>query len=225
MIYLSRFLRDAYYENAGGEAKRSIVAYAGLEPDVLALARRENHGLASRTPGKIVCVSAMAPHKGTDVLLRAFSDMRKTVQDASLDLIGPWPDATYEVAMRSLCSSLGLDDYVRFHGYMKRDDMLQACARARVFSLMSRCESFGIPGLEAQAMGTPVVCSNCCAMPEVCGRGGLYPAQADVSGTAKALGLLLSDDGEWRRYSMAAGKNAAQFTFERTARPIMEIFE
>ena len=88
---------------------------------------------------------------------------------------------------------------------------------------MSWCESFGIPAVEAQCFGTPVVSSNCCAIPEVCGTGGIYPAPGDSDGTATALARLLTDAGEWRRISQAASANAAKYTYDLTARPLLRV--
>jgi glycosyltransferase involved in cell wall biosynthesis len=90
---------------------------------------------------------------------------------------------------------------------------------------MSRCESFGIPAVEAQAFGTPVVGSNVCAMPEVCGDGGVFGAPEDVPATANLLQRLLTDSADWQDFSDAARRNAAKYQWSECSRPLLSLFE
>lgn len=225
LVYLSRFLRAAYVANAGAEERDYVIAPAGLHDDILAASRDES-ARCRHEPNRIVCVSAMAPHKGIETVLDAFARLHvKGVASAELHLVGGWPNPGYEAAMRQRVTALGLETSVRFHGFVPREALLEHYARASVFCLMSRCESFGIPAVEAQCFGTPVVSSDCCAIPEVCGAGGIYPAPGDAEGTAAALARLLTDPAAWTRCSAAARANALQYTYEQTARPLLRIFE
>ena len=90
---------------------------------------------------------------------------------------------------------------------------------------MSQCESFGIPSAEAQAFGTPVVTSNCCAMPEVCGEGGMYAPPGDVEQVADALQQLLTDRGLWDRTSIAARENSRRFVWDEQAGVLFSLLE
>src|SRR5205814_9497520 len=105
----------------------------------------------------------------------------------------------------------GLRSAVTVTGYLSRADLHHLYGQSRVFALMSRTESFGIPAAEAQAFGTPVVSSATGAIREVCGEGGLYPPVGDVGATADAIGSLLADDRQWRKVSEAARANARRF--------------
>lgn len=205
MLYLSGYLRDAYHAAAGQSARRYAVVYAPVADDVWATPA------VARQPGRVVCVSAMAPHKGAETLVRALGPLLAGGMAVTLDLIGPWPAPAYRTDIEALINTLGLGTRVRILGYRSRRELLAACAGARVFALLSRCESFGIPGLEAQALGTPVVCSDVGGMPEIYGAGAVVVPPDVPSAAATALGALLGDDAHWAARAAAARANAERF--------------
>jgi len=224
MLYLSEFMRQAYRKNAGTSEQASEVVYTGL--DDLLFERAEILRSVKRNRWQILSVSAMAPHKGVETLLRAVDKLVHEYKlPVELLLVGAWPDAGYEEQMHALTTSLGLDGIVSFKGHASVEDLHRHYAEARVFCLMSWCESFGIPAVEAQAFGTPVVSSDCCAIPEVCGEGGVFPAPGDVDATAGALAGLLSDEASWQQLSEAARSNAGRFHWQRCTRPLMQMFD
>jgi glycosyltransferase involved in cell wall biosynthesis len=89
---------------------------------------------------------------------------------------------------------------------------------------MSWCESFGIPAVEAQAFSTPVVSSNCCAIPEICGDGGIYPDPGDLHSVADSLAELLNNKVKWDQLSEAARDNASKFRWDICSRPLLDVF-
>lgn len=221
MVFNSEFMRDAYRANAGFRERRSFVAPQGLDRATWDAAERLD-GVA-RDPLRVVSVSQMAPHKGAEVLVEALRRVREEHGvPATLSLVGSWPDPRYESRVRRLVARLGLDDVVDFRGFVDRDELHRAYASARVFGLLSRCESFGIPAVEAQAFGTPVVTSDCCAVPEVCGEGGAFCAPTDAGSAAAAIAGLLTDEARWEEASRAARRNAERYRWEGCSEPFVE---
>lgn len=221
LVFNSRYMQAAYRANAGFEEKRGLVVHQAA--DAATRARAAGPPDLPRQPGQILCVSVMAPHKNAEALVRAFRTVRAAHPDARLVFAGSWPAAAYERRIRALVEELGLRAAVEFAGFVSRERLERLYAESRVFCLMSRCESFGIPAVEAQLFGTPVVSSAVCAIPEICGAGGIFLEPDDVSGLAAALRRLLEDDAEWRRLSAAARENAARFSWAACARPLVEL--
>jgi glycosyltransferase involved in cell wall biosynthesis len=225
MFFNSEYMRAAYRENACCPLNDSEVVYQALDDATHDLAK-EMRALQERKSLQIVSVSAMAPHKGVETLVNALATVR---QDhglpAELVLVGAWPDAAYAKKIRSLVQNLGLESGVTIKGHVSRQELNQLYAESKVFALMSHCESFGIPAVEAQVFGTPVVSSNCCAIPEVCGEGGFFPQPGDAEGTAARIAQLLSDDEDWTRLSDQAITNASRFRWDLCSRPLLRMFE
>lgn len=222
MIFNSRYMQEAYRTNAGFEEKRGLVVHQAADDAVRG--RAADLSDVPRQRDQILSVSAMAPHKNAGTLVRAFAIVRSSYPSARLVLAGAWPDAGYERNIRALVASLGIAHAVEFTGHVSREQLDHYYAESRVFCLMSRCESFGIPAIEAQLFGTPVVTSTVCAMPEISGAGGLYCDPDDIAGIAAALCTLLTDDKEWRRLSDLARLNAARFEWSRCSQPLVDLF-
>jgi glycosyltransferase involved in cell wall biosynthesis len=214
-LFLSQYLRDAYRDNAGRKERASEIVYPGIDDDIFERAARRAPEL--RRSDQVVCASMMAAHKGVETVVEAIAQLRNRGVRVRLLLAGPWPDPWYAQRIDKLIAALRLADSVTITGRLPRADLHRTYRESRVFALMSRAESFGIPAAEAQAFGTPVVSSATCAIPEVCGAGGLYPAVGDVGATADAIGSLLNDRSLWKRTSEAARDNARRFEWSRCA--------
>ena len=222
MVFNSRYMQAAYRANAGFAEKRGRVVYQAA--DDASRAEAAAGAQVQRQPGQILSVSVMAPHKNAEALVRAFRAVRATCAEARLVLAGSWPDAAYERRIRALVAALDLREAVEFTGFVSRERLARLYAESRVFCLMSRCESFGIPAIEAQLFGTPVVSSSVGAIPEICGEGGFFREPDDIAGIAAALQTLLADEAEWRKRSELARSNAARFAWSVCSQPLVDLF-
>jgi glycosyltransferase involved in cell wall biosynthesis len=63
---------------------------------------------------------------------------------------------------------------VRMLGFVTDDDLAALYQNALCFAFPSLTEGFGLPALEALALGCPVIASNAASLPEVCGDAALY---------------------------------------------------
>lgn len=222
LIFNSRFMQQAYRENAGRPERIGAVIYQSPGDETLAHAAA--WGKIERKPGQIACASAMGPHKNVETVIRAFHHLRTQGHEpASLVLAGGWPDAAYERQIRGMVKTLGLENQVRFAGFVPRMELNRYLAESQVFCLMSRCESFGIPAIEAQCFGTPVISSNVCAVPEICGDGGWFYDPDDWSGVAEGMARLLGDPATWQQVSDAAYRNASRYSWSQCSPPLVEI--
>jgi glycosyltransferase involved in cell wall biosynthesis len=224
MIYISGHLRDLYRRgNQGVPETRSEIAWVGLNEDTFEAARQLS-GI-EREPYSIVSVSAMASWKGAETLITAVKLLRDRQIPATLKLVGPWPDSLYEHRIRQQIEQLSLENTVSILGKVSNDDLHRLYATSEVFSLMSSCESFGIPAAEAMAFGTPIVSTDCCAIAEICEPAGTFGPVGDPQWTANALAEVLTNDTRWSAFSAAAVQRAAMLTWENCAKPLLKLPE
>ena len=119
----------------------------------------------------------------------------------------------------------GLEERVVRLGYLSDDDLVSLYSIADCYLYPSIYEGFGLPILEAQACGTPVVCADATDLPEVAGRGALLVDPASVDAWTQALARVLDDDTLRRTLITEGHANEARFTWERTARQTLASLE
>lgn len=85
-------------------------------------------------------------------------------------------------------------------------------------------EGFGLPPLEAQALGVPTVTSAVSSMPEVCGEAAAYCDPEDEDSIHDAVRSVLDDAALRRRLSEGGLENAKRFTWERAARATLAAY-
>lgn len=113
----------------------------------------------------ILYVSRMSFRKGPHVLLNAFQNIAREKEDVTLVMVGSGEMLPF---LKAQAKFLGIEDHVRFMGYVPDGLLPKLYASADVFVLSSTtAEAFGIVVLEAMASGIPVVTTTVGGIPEV----------------------------------------------------------
>jgi glycosyltransferase involved in cell wall biosynthesis len=106
------------------------------------------------------------------------------------------------------------------------EDELDALHRgADVFAYPSLYEGFGLPVLDAMARGVPVLTSNTSALLELTGKAAMRMSPGSTGAIASALESLLTDEPLKARLSDAGRERAQGYSWERTARETLEVYE
>ena len=191
--WTSKYLEDLICGRHGVRPKKSIVFYNGVPESWVARAEGELPSWDDR-PLKLVTVSNVWPYKQQWMVIEAVARLRKTpgLEGLEYHILGAGPD-DYLQELRDKATKLGVGDAVHVEGRVSDQRVEEALVEARAMPLMSLCESFGIPTIEAMASGTPVVVADCCALPEVCGDAALATPPEDVASLAETLGRVLTD--------------------------------
>ena len=102
--------------------------------------------------------------KGVDILVRAFANVIKKLDDVRLVVVGP--DDGYLGELETLIKALKMENNVLIAGPLYGRDKLEAYVDADVYVLPSRYEIFGMTVLESVACGTPVILTGNCGIAE-----------------------------------------------------------
>ncbi len=116
---------------------------------------------------------------------------------------------------------------VTFTGFVSEQDKYRIYQEARVVVQPSMKEGWGLTTIEAQSLGTPVVCADAPGLREAVVNGStgyLYP-YGNIEALAERILVLLEDNITWKRFSRAAAKWAETFSWEGSARKLENILE
>lgn len=163
----------------------------------------------------------VSPRKNLRGLLEAFARI-KDHTPADLAITGglSWNDR-----WSTWVKDLGLGDRVRRLGYVERQDMPALYAACLAFVFPSFFEGFGLPVLEAQAVGAPVICSSAASLPEVAGDSALMVDPADTDGLARTMARVAAEPDLRADLVSRGHANEARFNWRDTAEKTLEAFE
>jgi glycosyltransferase involved in cell wall biosynthesis len=145
-----------------------------------------------------LCVSALTPYKNFDRLIEAFADfVQHDDSGHRLVIVGRAQFPSYQTDLEVLAGRLGVRNRVEFRGFVSYAELAALYRATSGFFLLSTCESFGFPILEAMSCGAPVVVSDLSTLPEIAASAG---ATVDPSDTRRISSLMhrLATSVEWR---------------------------
>ena len=158
---------------------------------------------------KFLAVGYLIERKGFDLILKSFSQFAHRAsliansekQNAKcemlkkkfeLRIVGVGPE---ESALKKLAVELGIQDKVKFVGFVENIDLHNEYENAHVYLNMSKDEGFATTALEACAAGLPIISSKVGGFSEVIeeGRNGYLVDQGDYEAMAEKIALLTND--------------------------------
>ena len=158
------------------------------------------------------------PHKNHEFVLRMLGSSWK---DPSLKLVMAGGIGLGEARVNEVVSELGLGDRALRLGRVDAADRDGLIKMSVALVFPSMYEGFGAPALEAMALGTPVIASNCASLPEVIGDGGLV-VPLEEAAWASALTEVHARRDELVRRGHA---RAALFTAANSAQDLCRAYE
>lgn len=164
-------------------------------------------------PGQFICfIATLEPRKNLDRLIEAFEQLN---YEGSLVIIGKlgWK---YDKVLERIQTSPKAKKIV-YLGYIPESDKPYIIKLSNVFAWPSLYEGFGLPVLEAMAVGVPVLTSNVTSLPEVVGDSALTVNPYQVADIKNGLQQLLDQPNLREQFIKKGLDRAKQFTWDHTA--------
>jgi glycosyltransferase involved in cell wall biosynthesis len=220
IITVSKQTADDCIHFLGADARKIEMGYQSCDPIFWSFNKEINISQKYDLPEKFILnIGTMEARKN---LLNVVKAMKCIDEDISLVAIGRRTSYTTQVEEfikeNNLAHRIRLMHKVPFH------DFPALYAAASVFVYPSVFEGFGIPVLEALAVGTPVATSNISSMPEVGGEAALYFDPFHVEDMADKMNMLLHDKTVVAMLNENRTKQLEKFSIENIAAKVNEIY-
>ncbi|MGE5327825.1 MAG: glycosyltransferase family 4 protein [Thiobacillus sp.] len=171
----------------------------------------------SKRTKNIVYMGSFMPYKNVELLIKGMDLLPK---DFILNLLSKIPINRRQELERIIPK----DAWVVFHNGVSDEKYINMLNEAYCLASASKEEGFGLPIIEAQILGTPVVCSDMTIFHEVAGDGALYFDYNDPKEYAKQIEKL--SDEKFRKELVKKGiANADKFTWKNSAAKLYSILE
>jgi alpha-1,3-rhamnosyl/mannosyltransferase len=217
----SNYVREGIERSFGIDRSRTAVIRHGLEPAIGAHKTSEAQLRARFNLGssRVLLIPAIThPHKNHEFLLRLLANEWSN-EDVKLVMVGG--EGLAESRIQSLIAELQIAHKVVRSGRVNAADRDGLIAMAEALVFPSKYEGFGAPVLEAMALGTPVISSDCASLPEVIGDGGLV-LPLNPAAWAGALESVRSQRASLVQHGL---RRAEDFTSAKSAQDLVVAYE
>ena len=196
-------------------AQRSFVAPNGHEH---VLRWTPGHSPATQraaSPETIVLIGSAAPHKNVDLILNMAD--RLAENGFRIAIVGMSDSRVFRSGLSPTQAQ-----HVHWLGRISDSELAALLGDSLCLAFPSLTEGFGLPALEAMAIGCPVVVSDRASLPEVCGDAALFAPPDDPEAWFARFTELRSSLALQLRMVARGKERALKYSWRETAMRYLE---
>ena len=177
----------------------------------------------------LLYAGSIRPQKNIPRLIEAFAVAKSALENhpkyRELRLIVIGDEISRHPDVRRAVIHSRVEHCVRFLGFIPLETLRVFHELATAFVFPSLYEGFGLPPLEAMASGTPVIASAVSSLPEVVGGAAMLVNPENVFDIARGITEVLLDDALREELVIKGRRQAARFSWARTAAEVLRLYE
>lgn len=164
-------------------------------------------------------VSRLEERKNVANIVRAFEILKEQYKIPHKLLLGGKPGFGYE-KIKNVIENVNSRKYIVELGYVSEEEKWNLLKHADIFLFPTFYEGFGLPAIEAQSVGTPVVTSNNSSIREVANGSALLVDPNNAEEIADATYKILSDEKTKQDLVQKGLENVKRFDWSKCASQI-----
>jgi glycosyltransferase involved in cell wall biosynthesis len=219
IITVSQASQQKIIEKFGFTPDKVRIIHHGVRPQLLDSYIENGSPILDRLgiqPGYVLSVGSIEPRKNLPVVIKALAKLRAEGVERRLLIAGRPAWGTAELT--NAISEANVADLVVVAGHVTDGELGHLYRNAAFVVQASVHEGFGLPILEAVALGCPVIASAIPAHIEVLGDAGTFFPPSDPNALAAAMGDFLRDTEASAAMKERGLRRARAFSWEQAAR-------
>ena len=220
----SRWWKERLTEKYGVKRKKIIVTYEGAnEFKDLSFDKNKAAVLLKELKVKspyLIYVGNLYPHKNVERLVEAVGKLN-TEFNLQLVIVSS-RNIFFDRFKKKMAK---YSDFVNLIGFQENEELFYLYRQAEALVFPSLLEGFGLPGLEAMAVGTSVIASDNSCLPEIYGRAAIYFDPLEVENITLKIKELLRDKKKRKELTEEGEKQLKKYNWAKTARKTLLGYE
>jgi len=212
----SQFVKGQLVSGWNVDSDKIVVTPEAVDDKIFSIKRKVKRGVPSPY---IFYLGNAHPHKNVEGLIKAYLLLKK--KNPNLNLVLSGQDHYFWERVKIENQQPG----IIYTGYVTDEEAIALLKSADVYVQPSFEEGFGLPLLEAFAVGTPVVSSNAGSLPEVGGEASLYFNPYSVDDMADIIAKVLGSEDLQKNLTRKGLERVKQFSWEKLAKQTLQIYE
>lgn len=227
IVAVSQFTKNELIKTYHLPAQKISIIYNGVStpPKISATTIQKVKQKFKINSPYFLAVGTLKPNKNYPFLIEAFSIFLKNYSSKTLSyqlVIAGKKGWLYD-EIEIILKKLNLTNQVIFTDYISEEEKWALYQGAISLVIPSTYEGFGIPAIESQIIGTPVIASSIPPLKEVLADSTLYIDPKNLNSLVSAFQKILSPD--LRQKLIAKGKiQSAKFTWKKSAENLSLLF-
>ncbi|WP_028120909.1 glycosyltransferase family 4 protein [Epilithonimonas tenax] len=217
IITVSNFSKDEVSNYFKIPKDKFVVIYNGVDAKQFNTLKAKDPS----APKYILAVSSRNFHKNFQGLIKAFKDIKDELKDVNLYIVGSSEIKSFNNIALDI-EDLKQEKRIQFLGRVDDQELIETYQKASLFVFPSFYEGFGIPPLEAQACGCPVIASDKASMPEVLADSVLYFDPTSTAELSEQIKFFYNNPEQKDRLVEQGFQNIKRFDWDNSFRKLME---
>ena len=220
---VSNFSKEDICQQYNISSSKIDITYNAASPIFVPISEKEKNEIQKELTDSnpyILFVGSLHKRKNIQRLLNAFSTIKQNSEfNHHLVIVGEkmWKDVWFKIPE-------SIQKYVHFTGHITTQKLAKVTAGADLLTFVSYFEGFGIPIVEAMQSGTPVLCGNLTALPEIGGDAVQYCDPFSEEDISNKILFLLQNPSKLEDLKMKGLRHAQNFSWDNTSKALWDSF-
>lgn len=220
IIVPSDFWRDYIIKNFHLSPQKITTTHEAVDPGFLDKIDYLNQKTPLLPPGNyIIYTGNLYPHKNVEVIIEAL----KTLPNINLKIICARNFFTQRI--EDMSKKLHVHKQIEFLGYIPDTEFKKIYSQAIALVHPSLMEGFSLTGLEAMALGCPVISSNSSCLPEIYQDSVLYFDPNNSQELTKQIKKLQESSDLRQKFIQLGFKQIQKYSWNNTAKQTLSVYQ